>query len=134
MVETKFLSKESVLLIHKIMVDKFGGSHGIRDEGLLDSALSMPESGFGNSYFHESLFDKASAYLYHLIKNHPFIDGNKRVGFACTEVFLRVNGYKLQKDKQQEIYEFVIKLASSNSISKEQVSIFLEKNSARLLS
>ncbi|MFN8575748.1 MAG: Fic family protein [Candidatus Sericytochromatia bacterium] len=130
--EIKFLSKDSVLLIHKIMIDKFGGSHGIRDDGLLDSALNMPKSGFGDSYFHESLFDKASAYLYHLVKNHPFVDGNKRVGFACTEAFLRVNEYKLQKEKKQEIYEFVIKIASDNSISKEEISMFLEKNSIKM--
>lgn len=119
-------------MIHKTMIDKFGGTYGIRDEGLLESALNMPESGFGYKYFHESLFDKASAYLYHLVKNHPFVDGNKRVGFACAETFLRINGYKLYKDKKVEIYEFILQLASDDSISKDQISQFLEHNSVRL--
>jgi death-on-curing protein len=131
---TKFISKESVLLIHKIMIDKFGGTYGIRDEKLLESALNMPESGFGYEYFHKTLFDKASAYLYHLVKNHPFVDGNKRIGFACAETFLRVNGYKLKKENKKEIYEFVLQIASDNSISKENVSLFLEKNSEKIIS
>ena len=85
--KTKFISKESVLFIHKRLIEIFGGSECIRDEGLLESAIVMPNSGVGSEYFHKSLFDKASAYLYHLVKNHPFVDGNKRVGFACTETF-----------------------------------------------
>lgn len=128
----KFISKESVLKIHKKLIDNFGGSHGIRDEGLLDSALSMPESGFGDEYFHKSIFDKASSYLFHIAKNHPFIDGNKRIAFACTETFLRVNGYKLKKAKKIEIYDFVIEVSSSHDITKEKIALFLESNSEKI--
>lgn len=132
MSEIKFLSKESVLNIHKKMIDVFGGSYGIRDEGLLDSALEMPRAGFGDEYFHKTVFDKASAYLYHLVKNHPFIDGNKRIGFACMETFLRLNGYKLDKNNKNEIYDFVMNIASGNTLTKEQISEFLEKNSIKI--
>lgn len=129
---TKFISKESILKIHKVMIDTFGGSHGVRDESLLDSAIYMPESGFCGILFHQSLFDKASAYLYHLAKNHPFIDGNKRIALACTETFLRVNGYKLKKELKLEIYDFVIEVASSHEITKEKIALFLESNSEKI--
>ncbi|MFN8578272.1 MAG: type II toxin-antitoxin system death-on-curing family toxin [Candidatus Sericytochromatia bacterium] len=132
MSEIKFLSKDSVLTIHKKMIDVFGGSYGIRDEGLLDSALEMPRAGFGDEYFHKTIFDKASAYLFHLVKNHPFIDGNKRIGFACMDTFLRINGYKLDKNNKKEIYSFVLEIASGNSLTKEQISDFLEKNSIKI--
>ena len=125
----KFISKSSVYIIHKKLIDIFGGSYGVRDEGLLDSALEMPKAGFGDEYFHKSIFDKASAYLFHIVKNHPFIDGNKRTGFACMETFLRLNGYKLNKSNRTEIYDFVLQIASAKDISKEEISIFLEKNS-----
>lgn len=131
MENTKFISKKSILLIHKKMIDTFGGSHGIRDEGLLDSAINMPQSGFGNEYFHKTIFDKASAYLYHLTKNHSFIDGNKRIGFACTETFLRINGYKFKKDSKNEIYNFIIKIASTE-IKKEEIANFIENNSIKI--
>lgn len=129
---TKFISKESILKIHKVMIDTFGGSYGVRDQSLLDSAIYMPESGFGGSFFHQSLFDKASACLYHIAKNHPFIDGNKRIALACTETFLRVNGYKLKKESKLEIYDFVIEVASSHEITKEKIALFLEANSEKI--
>ena len=128
----KFLSKKQVLQLHKILIDIYGGSHGIRDQGLLDSALQMPEAGFGDEYFHKTIFDKASAYLYHIAKNHPFIDGNKRVAFACADTFLMANGYNLMEKKKKKIYEFVLSIASDNSISKEEIAVFLEMNSIKL--
>lgn len=128
---TIFLSKKQILLLHYTVIEKYGGSHGIRDEGLLDSALEMAKSGFGNEYFHKSIFNKASDYLYHFVKNHPFIDGNKRIGFACMDMFLSANGYTLKNEKNSEVYEFVIKVATDNSLSKEQISLFIEKNSIK---
>lgn len=80
----------------------------------------MPKSGFGDEYFHKTIFDKASAYLFHLVKNHPFVDGNKRIGFA------------LKHENQEKIYDFVLKVASSNSISKEAIAKFLEENSQKI--
>lgn len=126
-----FLSKKQVLLLHYAVIEKYGGSHGMRDEGLLDSALGMAKSGFGNEYFHKSIFNKATAYLYHLVKNHPFTDGNKRIGFACMDMFLSANGYTLKNEKNSEIYEFIIKVATDKSLSKEQISLFIENNSTK---
>lgn len=127
--EYRFITKKQVVILHKILIEQYGGSHGIRDEGLLDSALEMPRSGFGSEYFHKSIFDKASAYLFHLVKNHPFIDGNKRIGFACADTFLIANGYSLKKENQKEIYDLVMSVASNNFITKENISLFLENNS-----
>jgi len=127
--ETIFLTKKQVLVLYEHLITKYGGSYGIRDENLLDSSLEAPKSGYGGEYFHKSIFDKAAAYLFHLVKNHPFIDGNKRIALACADIFLSINGYILEKKNEKEIYEFVLKLASDNSISKEEISIFLKKNS-----
>ena len=73
-----FLSVENVIEIHADQIHRYGGSLGIRDVGLLNSALGMPKAGFGNQYLHAGLFEMGAAYLYHIVQNHPFIDGNKR--------------------------------------------------------
>ena len=86
MVQTRFLTLEQVLRLHKASIDTFGGSHGLRDRGALASALAIPKAGFGDQYLHQSIYDKASAYLYHIVKNHPFVDGNKRSGFGCADI------------------------------------------------
>mgnify|MGYP001581947228 CR=1 FL=1 len=129
-----FLELKEVLKVHAQLIEAKGGSHGIRDTGALISALEMPRSAFGNEYFHKSLFDKASAYLFHIAKNHPFIDGNKRIAFACADLFLLLNGYKLKNDKSLEdmYYDFVIEVASSHEITKEKIALFLESNSEKL--
>jgi death-on-curing protein len=129
-----FLELEEVLNIHAQLIEAHGGSHGIRDTGALISAIEMPKSGFADEYFHKSLFDKAAAYLFHIAKNHPFIDGNKRIAFACTDIFLLLNGYKLKDDKNLEdmYYDFTIKVATSNEITKEEIASFLETNSKKI--
>src|SRR5476651_2345346 len=75
----KFLTVDQVIALHKLQINQFGGSHGVRDEGLLLSALGQPESGFGDQYLHKDLYEMAAAYLFHLVKNHAFHDGNKRI-------------------------------------------------------
>jgi death-on-curing protein len=82
--DTRFLTLEDVLVLHADQIDRYGGSHGIRDEGLLKSAISQPESQFEGKYLHDSIAAMAAAYLFHVVRNHPFIDGNKRVGAACA--------------------------------------------------
>lgn len=126
-----FLSKKQVLRIHDYSISKHGGSPGIRDKGLLESALEMPRSGFGDVYFHESLFDKASAYLFHICKNHPFLDGNKRTALGCSEIFLEINGYILSGKYQSELYDLVINVASRKITSKEEISKTLENMSEK---
>src|SRR5689334_11479004 len=89
---TTYLTLDEALAIHAHQITKYGGTLGIRDRGLLESALAMPEASFGGEALHASLSEQAAAYLFHLVKNRPFLDGNKRVGLACALVFLRLNG------------------------------------------
>jgi death-on-curing family protein len=84
----EFLTREDALEIHSAQLDQFGGGAGLRDEGLLISALAQPEAtAFGN-YLHHDMFEMAAAYLFHVVSNHPFLDGNKRTGLVCALVFL----------------------------------------------
>jgi death-on-curing protein len=122
-----FLTLEEVMELQAESIDQYGGLHGLRDRGLLESALAMPQAGFGGHYAHETTFNKAAAYLFHLTKNHPFIDGNKRIGLACAVVFLFLNGYKLTADNEFAA-GFVLKVAAGN-IDKEEIARFLEDNS-----
>lgn len=92
---SRFLSKRFVLAIHRDLIDSFGGTHGVRDDGLLESALAQPQMAAGRRLLHATVFEQAAAYLFHLCGNHPFVDGNKRVAFAATDTFLRLNGYRL---------------------------------------
>ncbi len=78
--------------IHADQIERYGGSPGIRDITLLQSAIAMPAAGFGEQYLHADLFEMAAAYLFHIVKDHPFVDGNKRVGIASALVFLELNG------------------------------------------
>ena len=87
MTEPRFLTLEEVVRIHGDQIARYGGLEGIRDLGLLQSALAMPEAGFGSQYLHEDLASMAAAYLFHLVQNHPFADGNKRVGIVAALVF-----------------------------------------------
>jgi death-on-curing protein len=86
-----FLSLDEVIEIHRDMIERYGGSTGIRDMGLLQSAVAMPQASFGSEFLHADLFEMAAAYLFRIVQNHPFIDGNKRVGTATAMVFLELN-------------------------------------------
>lgn len=88
----RFLSKRFVVAYHARLIDLFGGSHGIRDEGLLDSALAQPQATFDGEPLHKDAWEVASAYGFHLCRNHPFIDGNKRIAAVAMGTFLAVNG------------------------------------------
>ena len=88
----KFISISEVQEIHTDQISSFGGSPGIRDEGLLESALAQPQATFGGEFLHSTIPEQAATYLYHLAMNHPFIDGNKRTAFAVMDTFLRLNG------------------------------------------
>ena len=94
MKEPTWVLREVVLILHEQSLAQFGGAEGVRDEGLLDSALEKPQNLF--AYGKPSLFDLAASYAFGLVKNHPFIDGNKRAGFVVAALFLELNGYKFQ--------------------------------------
>jgi death-on-curing protein len=87
-----FLSVDDVLLLHTDTIDIDGGSHGVRDHGLLDAAVAMPRQQFGGNYLHEDLAAMAAAYMFHIAQNHPFVDGNKRAAVLSALAFLSVNG------------------------------------------
>ena len=96
MTEIRFLNLDEVLRIHTRMLRLYGGEQGVRDLSLLESAIHMPMSGMGGEYFHQDLFEMATAYAFHILMNHPFMDGNKRTGLAAAVVFLKRNGFSLR--------------------------------------
>jgi len=127
-----FLTINQVLFIHDQMVKRFGGSHGIRDIGLIESAVARPQATFGGKHLYSSLFDKAAALLQSLLKNHPFVDGNKRTALVSAGVFLKKNGYKLINNHKQEI-EFAIRVDNGN-LTVEQISKWLKEHSVKISS
>lgn len=104
----QFLTAEEVLEIHAELIKRFGGPPGIRDMGLLESALYRPQSGY-----YSDLTEMAAALFESLIKNHPFVDGEKRVAYFACDIFLRLNGYKFQV-KAENAYQFLIGLLDNN--------------------
>jgi death on curing protein len=121
-----FLSLAIVLKIHARQIEKFRGTNGIRDQGLLESALAQPQITFDGQLLHPEIYHQAGAYLYHLTMNHPFIDGNKRTAFAVMDTFLRVNGYNLILSNE-DAYNLVIGVAN-HQINKEVLSNYLKVN------
>ena len=88
MIEPIFLGLDEVIEIHNDQIKRYGGHVGIRDIELLKSAVAMPAAGFGGDYLHTDIYEMAAAYLFHIVRNHPFIDGNKRTGAVASVVFL----------------------------------------------
>ena len=109
-----FLTLAEVLAIHQDQVSRYGGSRQIRDIGLLESALAMPKAGFGGEYVHRDICEMAAAYLFHIVKNHPFIDGNKRTGAMAAYVFLVLNGIILNI-KEQSFEDLVWKVSKGQA-------------------
>jgi len=122
-----FLSLAEVLEIHRDQIERYGGHAGIRDLGLLQSALAMPGAGFGGKYLHSDLIEMAAAYLFHIVQNHPFVDGNKRTGTVAGIVFLSLNGIELEADETQ-LEQLVIDVAKGKA-GKSAVADFLRRNS-----
>ena len=122
-----FLSLAEVLEIHRDQIERYGGHAGIRDLGLLQSALAMPGAGFGGRYLHSDLIEMAAAYLFHIVQNHPFVDGNKRTGTVAGIVFLSLNGIELEADETQ-LEQLVIDVAKGKA-GKSAVADFLRRNS-----
>src|ERR1041384_865839 len=125
-----FIPKEVVLTIHAGLLQRYGGEPGLRDAGLLESALSQPEMTFGGKYRHRTLFEKAAAYGFHVCKNHPFVDGNKRVAFVLMDVFLQKNGWEITSS-EEEAYGLMMDLASGN-ITKTHLATWLKKHSSKV--
>lgn len=120
-----FLSLEEVIQIHDDLISEYGGMHGIRDMGLLASAIEMPKASLSGEYLHESMFDKAAAYLYHIVCNHAFLDGNKRTGAAVALIFLNQNRFMGNYDLKE--FEEVVCRVAQSQMTKEEISKFLQK-------
>ncbi len=120
--DVTFLTSEDALIIHADMILRYGGISGIRDEGLLESALAMPLAGFGEQLLHPDVPAMAAAYLFHLVTNHPFIDGNKRVGAMVAFVFLDCNGFDLSATEDE--FEAQVWSVARGERSKEHLTEF----------
>jgi len=121
-----FLTIEDINDIHENQIALYGGGNGVRDKGLLQSALSIPMASFGGSFLHQDIFEMAAAYLYHIVQNHTFIDGNKRTGAASALTFLVLNGYKLKAT--QDDFEAMLLSVASSKMEKEMVADFIRKH------
>lgn len=121
-----FLTLDEVLSLHAEQIRLFGGSSGLRDLGLLESALGSVEATFDGEFLHETLFAMAAAYLHAVCRNHPFLDGNKRTAVAAALTFLEMNGIEVDANEDR-FYDLVIGVAEGR-VSKAVVAVFLEKH------
>lgn len=121
-----FLSLAAVLEIHRQQVEFYGGLDGVRDQGGLESAIGTPQATFGGEYLHGSVPAMAAAYLFHIAKNHPFLDGNKRTGANAAITFLYVNGWTLNLDVP-ELIAVVLAVASGTMGKAELTELFAAK-------
>ncbi len=121
-----FLSLGEVLEIHRDQIDRYGGDLGIRDLGLLQSALAMPAARFGGRYLHSDLFEMAAAYLCHIVQNHPFVDGNKRTGAVSALVFLSLN--EVEIDAEEDEFETMVRSVAEGKEDKASAAEFLRQN------
>ncbi len=125
-VEIAFLSVDQVQEIHRRGIEEHGGSPDLRDRGLLESAAAMPQAQFGGEFLHTGLPTMAAAYLFHLCKNHPFVDGNKRVAIAAAETFVLLNDHELAAT-DDELAQLTLGVADG-SISKDEAIAFFRKH------
>lgn len=122
MPEIEYLSLPDVLAMHMVLIKKYGGSDGVRDMGSLESAIARPQSGY-----YKDVIESAAALFESLAINHPFIDGNKRVAFAATDVFLRLNGYRFALGSK-EIYDAMMRFFDSGTFKLATLEPWLRKS------
>ena len=125
-----YLNINQVLAIHSEVIKQTGGSGGTRDLGLLDSAVARPQATFGGEDLYPDIFSKAARLGHSLIRNHPFVDGNKRTGYVSMRLFLNINGYDI-KAHEDEKYKFVIEIAEKERDEKS-IAEWLKKHSQRI--
>src|SRR3989344_4530809 len=123
----KYLTVKDILLLHDIAIDKFGGSHGLRDLGLLESAVARPESSFGGEDLYPTIFLKAGALVHSLLMNHQFVDGNKRTAMFSVMTFLELNGYNFVA-KQKEIVNAALWIENKKP-TIDEISNWLQNHS-----
>jgi death-on-curing protein len=129
MTEPAFLSIDDVLLFHHEQISRYGGLHGLRDMVLLQSAVAQPQATFEGQYLHQDIFEMAAAYLFHIVQNHPFMDGNKRVGLEAALVFLALNGY--QSKAEVDALVNMVRSVARGKTGKRGVAAFFRKYTRR---
>ena len=125
--EPLFLTFAEIIEIHNYQISHFGGSDGLRSAEMLKSAIGMPSSTFSGEYLHPTIPEMAAAYLFHLVENHPFLDGNKRVGAMASIVFLDLNGYEF--DATDEEFTDLVMRVASGKLLKSEVVLFFQQHS-----
>lgn len=125
----KYLTPQDILVIHARIIDAIGGSHGIRDTGLLASLAERPKASFGGKEMYSGILEKAAVYLESLVHYHVFVDGNKRTSIAAAARFLFLNGYSLQANNKQ-IESFVLK-AAKEKLQVETITVWLKKHTTK---
>ena len=118
---TEYVTTADALFFHRQLIERYGGAHGIRDVGALESALHRPQTGYYDTLIHE-----AAALLESLVQNHPFLDGNKRVAFAVADVFLRINGFAIAASSTA-IYDRMIELLEAGTFDMEHLVPWLQE-------
>jgi death-on-curing protein len=124
----RYLTLIEVLELHRKILEQSGGALGIRDMGLLESAIAQPQMTFGGEYLYPSLLEKAAALGFSMIMNHPFVDGNKRTGHAATEVFLVLNGLEINSSVDEQ--ERVVLAIASGELGREAFVEWLRQHAA----
>ena len=124
--EPAFLELGEILLIHKDQLERYGGSSGVRDIGILQSATSMPRAGIADRYLHDDIFEMAAAYLIYIVRDHPFVDGNKRTGVVAALVFLAMNDVEIGVDEDK--LENVVRSAAEGTTTKSEIAGFFRGN------
>jgi len=120
----RFLTVEEVLDIHGAQLARFGGGAGLRSMPLLESAVAQPQASFDGAYLHVGVFEIAAAYLFHVVQNHPFVDGNKRTGLLSALVFLELNG-KAIGQADERLYELTLAVAAGHA-GKGEIAALLK--------
>ena len=126
MKEPVFLGLDEIIEIHADQINRYGGGHGIRDIELLKSATAMPATSFDGVYLHTDIYEMAAAYLFHIVRNHPFVDGNKRTGAVASVVFLMMNGIDLHADENN--FEKMVLSAAEGKNDKATIALFFRNN------
>lgn len=121
-----FLESAEVLYIYADQIDRYGGASSVRDPGLLEAAVAMPRAAVGGEFLHRDLFEMAAAYLFHIVQNHPFVDGNKRTGAATSLVFLDLNGVEIDADEDALVD--LVRAVAQGAADKQRIAEFFRAN------
>lgn len=124
-----FLELSEIIEIHRDQIERYGGDFGIRDMNLLQSAIVLPKAGIRGKLLHRDIFEMAAAYLFHIIQNHPFVDGNKRTGTVAALVFLALNGIEIQANEKK--FENLVMSVAAGKKKKPAIANFLRRSAVK---